>query len=959
MFTTAFAAALAAVLFAFPAAGASFSAPGVIESASGSGIEAVKGGTPVFSDDVAPTVSGDAGGMKRSDEDGTISVSLTGEDPDDGGGVRIKRVAMVSVIDEIDLSEWNALAVNVLLSPSGEERFSSCLLTVSLYTESDILRFKGDLAQGNKAVVIDVTPLKNRSAVKRVTATVEWENTGKNPGKITFSRLCGIKTTAPLPDSRMSSLSLSAGEGIMKTSGGFVTVTPSEGAAVLLCRIDPIALPADKREDGTKPVRYAVLKLTASGGSVAADFTPSDDADTARAPSYQTRSVMPGTHVYLFRFVSDKVETVRFTFRNPDGSPITCESLEFYITGSHDPAIDSAGCTIECTINDRTLSVDGRLKKSTAVEYIGKTLGLFTAPAVGGETVKLAEARAGSAFSFSVPLSTLPKDGRENYFWVSVLGEDGDVPITEKHFLDTVKSSEGNASVSGLYGAEPAGVFEAGLKRAVIDVRLDDLAENGKKASSGVAVTGDSGTYYLDGEYVRMLDSEMEFYDASGIGVYLRFSVDDPAAWFSEKRKTKEKDDPRGLDLYLAVTSFFCGRYKNTVSIVIPDVRGVGDVWEDAERSALLARLTYGAASVYSDSFIVTVPVPASGSETDKETFAVFVSESLFQIGQIPWSLLSETEESNFDRLDVCILSSKANGIAAPSFSAILWIPEGLSAQETAETFSDLCEKSRGTGSRAVILSVMPFERSGFFDYSILRSGKDGDLSRSRGTLDFEEVAGTVTSNSVLWDFSGAYSTEGWAAGSGIGSFGTAFHSGRSGERVLRATLDAESSHGIILRTFDEPIDFSLFPLIGFDLSVASDDGAVVTFIFGTAGGDAEFVLDCPPGEEERRIVCDLGDFPGAEGIGYFSVLIRSEGEATADLFDIAAYSRTEKEGSVAIGGPRGEKTPPRPEIDRKILLIPVAAGIILIPLGIHCFRSDRDMSFARAARRRERGNQS
>ena len=125
--------------------------------------------------------------------------------------------------------------------------------------------------------------------------------------------------------------------------------------------------------------------------------------------------------------------------------------------------------------------------------------------------------------------------------------------------------------------------------------------------------------------------------------------------------------------------------------------------------------------------------------------------------------------------------------------------------------------------------------------------------------------------------------------------------------------------------------------------------------MFGTDGGDVEYVLDCPPGAEARRAVCDLGDRPGAGGIKYLSVLIRSEGAATADVFRIAAHSRTEADGSFLTDGQPAAGKGPERVFDKKTVYIPVAAGIVMIPLCIHLFRSDRDASFAKARRRRER----
>ncbi len=950
-----FAAALAGVLSALPAQGATSDSPCVVLSSNEKAPAAVPGGIAVLPDDASIAVSGDAEGAERSENGETVTVVLTGEKTDGENEARTVRKAMLSVTEDADLSAFDSLSTNVLLSPPKGETPFSCTLTLSLYTDRDIFRFRADLFPGEvKTVVFDLTSIKDRSSVKRISATFEWNNVGEESVKIIFSRLygtVGVKT----PNSSMSSLSISSGTGKLTASDSSLTLAPADGVCDFTARIDPSALPESGEEKGKVPIRYAALTLTADGGSVSAEFNGMRESDRVLAAIAQTRQVFKGEHIYLFRFISDDAETVKFVFQSPDGGEIIVRSLEFFTAGYHDPTVDFTGCVISGTIKDGVLSVEGKLKKNAAVELVGKNLVLLTAPATGGEPVRLAESRAGTAFSFSVPLSSLPREGRENYFWVSVLEDDGEVQITEKHFLFTVPPAEGNESVFGLYGAEPAGVFEAGMNRAVVDVELDRLTGGGHALSSGLAVIRDSDTYYLNEEYVRTLDAEMEFYKASGIGVYLSFTVGDPAAWFREGTDPSE-DDPRGIGLYLALTSFFCGRYGNISSIVVPDVRGADTIGEDASRAALLARLTYASASVNYESFTVTIPVTGLGDGEDGETFAALVAESLYQMGEIPWSILTATEKSTFDGLDTVIASARANGTSAPSFSALILTAEGKSVEDAAHEFLDLCVSGRETGSRAVILSVPSLSGAGLIDYSILRGkGKDHDDLPPMEALDYSAVEPFVASSAVLWDFRDSYSTEGWVAGSGIGSFGTAFFSGRSGARTLRATLDAESSHGIILRSFPETVNFSLFPLIEFDLSVSSDDGAVIMFMFGSDVGDVEYVLDCPPGTGEERIVCDLDGLPGDGGINWFSVLIRSEGTATVDIFKISAHSRTKTDGTVRIDGESADGAGPGRPFDRRIVYVSVAAGIIMIPLGIHFFRSDRDASFEKARRRRER----
>ena len=89
-----FAVVLAGVLFAFPAAGATVNAPGVILSADGKTPDAVPGGVAVLSEDAPLAVSGDAEKAERSEDGATVAVVLTGD------GTRTKRKATVSVTED-------------------------------------------------------------------------------------------------------------------------------------------------------------------------------------------------------------------------------------------------------------------------------------------------------------------------------------------------------------------------------------------------------------------------------------------------------------------------------------------------------------------------------------------------------------------------------------------------------------------------------------------------------------------------------------------------------------------------------------------------------------------------------------------------------------------------------------------------------------------------------------------
>ena len=943
--------AAAALLLSVPAFGAVIPTAGGTVSADGVFPPDGEDAVPVVPDGAKLSYAGSVGSVSRS-EDGTVAVVLTG-----GGGTSAgrdgkedsSRAGVVSVTERIDLGDWDRLSFGAFIR-AGEDGIRSCRLIVSVYSPSDTLRYETELRRGAPtASVFDIGRLGDRSAIRRISFTFEWQSTDGEPGEIVLSRLCGSKD-APAP-AVTSSLSFCPVAGALHGADGKLSAVPEDGTASVLFFIDPDAAKAEGGEDGEVPVRYAALTLSGGGGTVTAEFDPPAGSEPPDLSSPNTRNVAEGVFTYMFRFVADEVKTVRFTFRNNDGGAFTIESLRFFPAGFTDPHLEDIGAVIDCELRDGTLFVEGKLKKSSAVDYMGGKIGLYTAPAAGGEPVLLATGRAGSAFSFTVPASSLPGGGRENYFWVSVLGNDGnDIPLTEKKFISSATVSEGSSAVFGLYGAEPAGVFEAGMKRAIIDVRLDRLTGGGHSLTTGLSARRGSKTYYLNDEYVRRLDSETEFYSAADIGVYLRFIPDDPAEWFRRDAVAREGDDPRDLDLYLALVSFFCGRYENVASVVIPDLSSLydfdGSEWTNAEAEALLARLTYGAAADATGSFIVTVPVRGAGRSPKGEIFASLLSESLSRIGPIPWSLMDEESEGAFDGLDLSIASMRSNGTSTPSFSALFWRPSGVPAPEAVARLSELCDTARAKGSRAVILSFSDLSETSLFDYSAFRGAVTASEGEVFAALDLSDVV-EIASSSVLFDFSDSYSAQGFVAGSGLGSCGTSFSSGRTGDRVLRFTLDRESSLGILLRQFAKPVNFSQFPVVEFDIDVVSDEGAVITFLFRRDDGTAEYVLECPAGETSRRAVCDMSDLDAAGSVSCISILVRSSGTVRADLSRVTAHSRTVRDGSFSIEPKSGADEKGETADGRTVFLIVSSAAVALIPLGIYCFRFDRDAASA------------
>ena len=944
-----FIAVAAAAFFAIPSAAAVYEAEGYVfcsaDPSQPSGL------TAVIPDGSDVEALGDAGEAERTVESFGEAVSAAVP----AAAEKAERKAEFSVSGQFDLSAYGALEFSVFpdlpADPGAEAGIS-----VLVISARDQVVFTEKIVNGRACrTVFDISGMKDRTAIERISVTVSWQDAGDRSGRIVFSRLFGSSGAGLPAVSDLSALSIRtvAGEAEAREDG--FAIRTEDGEAAVYLRIDPESVLRSDGDEDNSQVRYAVLTVTGVSGSLFADLGAGEEA-----AEKQSQTIYSGTHVYLFRAAYGVPATLKITLRGRDGEKYVFSSLRFVNAGRVDHSIGEVGCTADLSLTGGTLRVEGKLKKSTAVEYMGKKIGLLSEPAAGGDAVLLASGRAGSSFTLSAPESSLPGGGRENYYWVALLTDDGEnVPLSEKRFLSTAPVSEGDATVFGLYGAEPAGAFEAAMNRVMVDVELDAVTGGDRSLTSGLAAIRNSETYYLNDEYVRKLDADMEFYSAAGISVYLRFRTAEPSAWFSDGRGA-EDGDRRGLNLYLALVSFLCGRYRNVATVVIPDASQAypRDVWGRAENAALLARLTYAAASGVSEHFIVTVPVNADEKDGEPELFAALVAEAMAEKGQVRWSLMCFSSEASLDFIDRSIASARANGTAAPSFSAIVWIPSKVRAASAADIYAALGEKARTSGSKAVVLSLENIGKGRLIDYSKLRvSGSGGKGVVECEALEAEDVLPSVTAGGVIWDFSDSYSGEGWVSGSGIGSCGTAYKEGRSGDRVLRFTLDKESSHGILLRTLHGAAWLSQFPLVEFDFSVDASDDAYVTFMFGGEDGRREFEVAFPAGKTEKSIVCDAGS-AAAGTIGYVSILVRSEGVVTVDLSRVTAHSRTADPSTVfqLTQGPDG---PGRKSIfdgeNRVAVTVVLAvAAIALIWLAIHSFRSDRDAYFRKKAKRKE-----
>ena len=973
-------AAMAAVLLLLPAAqcaavdaGRSYS---FSQAAGKDGLSDVTDGEKIFDEGPGFTVVGDADKTLKHGKNGDVTVTLTEPETVEGetGGPGQKGIALVRTAEKLSADAPDAAVTSLLYTPDGEGSPQRIDVVISFVSGSKTLVFRDELkANVSRTVFCDLSSFGGKAKINSFSVSAEWDFSGNGAGKLTFSEARRADGAVFEALEMLSSSSLAVDSGTAEPGHDGITVTPSDGTAELRGIIDPDAIPTDGNV-GDRYVYYAEIRIGATSGSVSSEFSGGGKKENGASDLPQSSpsiQVQKGEHSYMFRIPSGSTKGYVLSLRSSDNSPFTVKSLKIYRAARDLPKGETPCSVTRNEISDGTLYYEARLTKSASVRYVGQRVSLCTSSFSGGDVSVLASAKATNTFSFKVPVRDLPQDGRENLYWVEVTdGDNGGVPITKKQFPAVQKAEEGTGRFAGLHGAAPAGVFETGMPRTIVDVDLDLLAGGSESMSSSVALSRGSNVYYIDGAAVSRLDRDIKFYASSGVNVYLRFLSDTPSVWFFRHEGDNTSDDRRGLDMYLALVTFFCERYGNVSSVVIPDMLGGeteddgGDsLWGSAYRVAMLMRLTSSAASVSGKPVFVTLPVGSGSMKGATETGAALVAEALYDMGPVPWSVISFSSGTGFPEVDIVSSTARANGTSFPSFAAVCYVPDkGTPVDSFASAFKDLYRDGSSAQVRAVFLSLSSVAPDGLVDdFSVLSPPRSDGKSRteyldavpfpSTGT---EKIKGSRT----LWDFSDSYSTGGWTAGTGITSFGTVSRDDGAG-RALRCCLGEDDAFGIALCTAPEGLNLTRAPLVEFDLSVEADRDAEIVFLFGDENGRAEYSAKVTGGAEDVRVVCDFTKSEKPEKPGYMAVMIRSDGAVTADFNRIVCHSTTLTSEELADARGGGKK----PLIDlpdglkRTYFVLAISVTMVAaVWMAVHCIRSDRDFTPLPARKKTRRG---
>ncbi len=926
-----------------------------------------RAGDPVFEGELRFIAEGDAERRVAKDKNGEMTVTLTepegGEDPPGGQEERRRAVARATV--EPESPAPSVAAVDLLYIPEGDGSPSWLDVTVEFVSDGKTVSFREKIAPGAKRTLFcDLAPLGQDGKIIGMSVDAEWSPGRDGPGKLKFSAPRVSDLSYPSAVGKMSSLSLSANSGSAEIRSGFLAVTAVDNIAELSGAVDPEAL-AEVPEGGEDDrIYYAEIRIEATGGSVSAGFFRDGEESDPGSETPQTTSpiaLQKGEHSYLFRVPYGKTEKYRIELRGEDRGSFRIKYLRFHRTAKV-VLNDETPCTVtRMEIEDGEIICEGRLRRKAVEQYSGEKLALYTSSFYGGEPTVLATAKVSGNFSFREPVRDIPQGGIENLYWIEVVGGERGVPVTLKQFPSVPKVDEDDSRAVGLHGAAPAGVFETGVSRAMIDVDLDSLSDGSEGGVSNVAVSRGSDVFYINGGVVKKLDDDMKFYDASNVDVFLRFVTSDATAWFPRGAEEGPEEERGRFDLYLAAVSFFCARYRNIVSVCVPDIYNSveEDPWERAYRTALLARLTSSAACRDGRSVSVSVPAGRDVTDSSSEMLASFVSEAFRGFGNVNWSMTYFSPDASFPGAEIAVSSTLANETPGPSFCVLCYVPgKNVSVASAAKTFAGLCEERKEDRNFSVFMSLSEIAPDGLLDdFSLITPAGAAGVSTAE-YLQAEDLSsvdfGLVKGNKTLWDFTGVYSNEGWTPGTGIDFLGNVYLKDR-GSRAIHCRLGEDDSFGIVLCPLPEDADLEKAPLVEFDVSLRSDDGAEIVFLFDGENGRSEYTAYTGGGAEDLRLFCDLSKRSKKGRIGYIAVLIRSEGTVDADFSKVVCHSTdlTDEELNVTKGpGKKGFFDNLPTGRNRIYLMAALAiATLATVWMAVHCFRSDRDFSFVQVKR--------
>ncbi|MGM9652665.1 MAG: DUF5722 domain-containing protein [Eubacteriales bacterium] len=838
---------------------------------------------------------------------------------------------------ELNLMEYSALTFSILIPGASESEYT---VRITLYSGLDTLSAEARVT-GDEwySVTAGIGDWALRTYINMFEITVTDEGGGVSSFAVGGVSACGRADTQ-IADAFLT-FGLQAEGGSAEYRDGVYYL--DAGADGLLTLAADAARPAYTAGDGVSVVRI-VLDNALEGGYVSlavSDVSASASSFTIAS----TCALSYGENTYLLPYDSDiALHAYRLSFRGlyPDGdAPVALRSVSLETFAGTDSGA-YAGKITQCAFGDgmRTLTVSGTLPAAAAAENINGRLALYEIPVwrtpeeVLTEGEPLAVIKMSTKFTFSVDLSGRESTAAMSRYQAVILTDGSTTPIAPPRYPEqTAAASRSSLSVVGLYGADSAGVFESNASSVILDVYVDRLLA-GSEGGGRLCVRG-GRYYYLDYAYIRELDKEISFYVAADVEVYLRLlcasDLSDAgytfscagAGFFAFNVRGEE-----GANMLCAVTEYLAARYSGLSGFICGErldaaVYNGADMSDAAAYAALCAdtmRLVYNCAVRYIPDVYVIAPIghyeeekqyaaalgeAGADAACDPALLSIMISRCLLREGDIPWGLMyvSDNAAEALSRAQNILVQMKAVGCRAPHEFLLFWQPSsGYSPDVLLAEYGERCLAAQNAGARVLFLSLASQTEQKDICAGLKYTLTGGDFPRQLSEFEAERFpdGSSYAGSFVLSDFSRAYSTLGWIAGSGCSRLGTQvsglFGDARSLHAVFDSGTDAmfEAVSGNLLCVFSAADNLSYAPRVVYTLQVTSQlestAEAELVFVFGSGDTRAEFSSTVPTGVPVD-ILCDLSEFAGAETIDFAAITVRSASSVTIDISSITCYS--------------------------------------------------------------------
>ncbi len=598
-------------------------------------------------------------------------------------------------------------------------------------------------------------------------------------------------------------------------------------------------------------------------------------------------------------------------------------------------------CTFSAGLSSITMA--GTLPTATVAKYIDGTLALYEIPiwsdldTVLQNSAPLAELKISTRFSFSVDLTGHEATAAVSKYAVVLKTDTVILPLCDARYPAVpAEAPPPFRSAVGLAGADAAGVFTANAANMIVDVYVDQLLGGTEGNTSGRLCIRGGRYYYLDFEYLRRLDDEINFYMAADVDVYLRFLCDTD---LSARRFTFSRTDADffafdvtnedGAYMLSAVTDYIASRYADLRGFILGErldsaLYNAADMTDIDAYAALCAdtmRVIYTAAAAHIPNITVIAPLGHYLAETsfrsaaentvcDPVLLSVYLSRHINAAGGMPWGMLyiSDNAAEMVGHAENILGRMKEVNTSVPEEFFLLWQPSDVySTDVLLREYEQWGVAAARLGTRGFFLDVAQ-QRQPDILYNALKyvqvSGDTGRRLQEFSAVlppdspDMPSHVGTYT----LYDFKKSFSTMHWIAGSGCATLTTQSGMITEGVRTMHAEFADEAegpfakANGSILCMMPAALDFTAAPTVRCTLLVTSalesTDTAELVFVFGSDDARAEYEITVPVGKTVT-VFCDLSEYEDASHINSAAVLARADSAITLDISEIQCFSDT------------------------------------------------------------------